>query len=303
MRTLSAALISTLLTLAVVGTLLVNFGIANPMPPEPERDPPEIWVTCPIDGHTYGGNGVVLTFTVNKGPYGTYTFLSPIQYWVDGLPIGQFSDKMDSEWVPVPGTEFVSKAFSVTLTALSGGRHSLEVTTIANHTQYSQLFGYFWAVLHVSSGKIYFTIDATPPQVSTLSTQNKTYDTADVPLKFTVSEPVSWVGYSLDGKANVTITENISNVTASYGEIEIVRTNVETVLTGLLEGSHSLTLYAIDTVGNTGKSETIQFTIAHETEPKPQPQPFPTALVATAFVSVAAVSAGLLLFFLWKRNH
>ena len=302
MRKLSAAVITALLISTIAGIVIVDCGIADPVP-EPERDPPEIWVTCPVDGHTYGGKGVVLTFSVNKGPYGTYTFLSPVKYWVDGLPIGQFSDKMDSGWAPVPGTEFVSKAFSVTLTALSEGRHSVEITTTANHTQYKKPFGYFWAVSSISSGKIYFTIDATPPQVLTQSAQNKTYDRTDIPLNFTVSEPVSWVGYSLDGESNVTTTENLSNVTAFYGELEIVRTNVNTVLTGLSEGSHSLTIYAIDTVGNTGKSEKIQFAIAHETEPKPQPQPFPTALVAAAFVSVAAVSAGLLLFFLWKRNH
>jgi hypothetical protein len=139
--------------------------------------------------------------------------------------------------------------------------------------------------------------------MSILSVQNKTYDTPDIPLNFTVSEPVSWVGYSLDGKANVTVTECVSNVTDSYGQFDIVKFIGNTALTGLSEGSHSLTVYAKDTVGNVGKSETIQFTIAaQETQPNPLPL-FSPALVAAAFVSLTALSIGLLLFYFWKRNH
>ncbi|MEM2954061.1 MAG: NosD domain-containing protein [Candidatus Bathyarchaeia archaeon] len=81
-------------------------------------------------------------------------------------------------------------------------------------------------------------IDIIPPTISLISPENKTYSVSDVPLTFTVSEPVSWIGYSLDGQANVTIAGN-------------------TTLTGVSNGSHSLIVYAEDTDGNIGASETI----------------------------------------------
>jgi len=121
-----------------------------------------------------------------------------------------------------------------------------------------------------------------PLSVLIVSPENKTYTANDVSLTFIVDKPASWIGYSLNGKANVTITGN-------------------TTLLGLPDSSYSLTLYVKDAVGNMGKSEIIQFTIVKETEL--QPQPFPHAIIATAFVSVAAVSAGLLLFYFWKRSR
>ena len=54
---------------------------------------------------------------------------------------------------------------------------------------------------------------------------------------------------------------------------------------------HNITVYATDTFGNTGASETIYFSI----------EPFPVEWIAAAVVSVA-VGAGLLFYFK-KRNH
>jgi parallel beta-helix repeat protein len=84
--------------------------------------------------------------------------------------------------------------------------------------------------------------DSTPPTVSILSPENKTYNFNDVPLTFTLNEPTSWIGYSLDGATNVTITEN-------------------TTLTTLTDGTHYVVVYANDTAGNTGSSDVIYFTI------------------------------------------
>ena len=87
-----------------------------------------------------------------------------------------------------------------------------------------------------------FTPDTTPPSISIVSPENKTYPVEDVPLTFTVSEPTSWMGYSLDGQANVTIAGN-------------------TTLSGLLDGSHLVVVYANDTAGNMGTSSTVYFTV------------------------------------------
>ncbi len=52
--------------------------------------------------------------------------------------------------------------------------------------------------------------DTTPPSISILSPENKSYTVKDVPLTFTVNETASWIGYSLDGQANETITGNVT---------------------------------------------------------------------------------------------
>jgi hypothetical protein len=58
-------------------------------------------------------------------------------------------------------------------------------------------------------------------------------------------------------------------------------------------GVHNVTVYAWDTAGNVGASETITFTVT----------PFPTApVVAASVASIAVVTAGLLVYFK-KRKH
>jgi hypothetical protein len=113
-----------------------------------------------------------------------------------------------------------------------------------------------------------------PPEISIVSPENKTYTSSNVSLAFTVNKPALWVGYSLDGQDNVTVTGN-------------------TTLSGLSSGLHKITVYAKDTFENTGASETITFSIT---------EPFPTMLVAVAAVAVAVGSVGVLVYFR-KRNH
>jgi hypothetical protein len=108
-----------------------------------------------------------------------------------------------------------------------------------------------------------------------LSLENKTYNQDNLPLNFTVDEPTSWIGYCLDGQDNVTITENFT-------------------LTELPSGSHTLTIYANDTVGNMGTSSTIAFSVA---------EPFPTTLVIASIGSVAIVGLGLLVYFKKRQKE
>jgi YVTN family beta-propeller protein/parallel beta-helix repeat protein len=113
----------------------------------------------------------------------------------------------------------------------------------------------------------------TPPQISLLSPTNMKYNESSVPLVFTVDRSVNWVGYSLDGLKNVTVTGNIT-------------------LTELSSGLHRITVYANDTFGNMGASQTVNFTVV-------LPQPFPTATVAAASggSALVVVVAGLLVYF------
>jgi|GEM_PF-1160747 parallel beta-helix repeat protein len=84
--------------------------------------------------------------------------------------------------------------------------------------------------------------DWTPPTIILLSPENTTYAANHVSLNYTVSEQMSWEGYSLDGSANATI---IGNQT----------------LTNIPDGFHSIIVYGNDTQDNMGSSKTIQFTI------------------------------------------
>ena len=109
--------------------------------------------------------------------------------------------------------------------------------------------------------------DYVSPIVTVDSPQNTTYTTSDVNLSFTVDEETSWTGYSLNKEDNVTTTDNT------------------VTLIGLPNGAHNITVYANDTSGNTGASETVVFTVAKE------PDPEPTQLEWIAIVLVAAIGA------------
>ena len=129
----------------------------------------------------------------------------------------------------------------------------------------------------------------TPPNVSILSPVNKTYTianitTAGILLDFIVDEDVSKVTYSLDGQNDAVIAGN-------------------TTVTGLPLGSHNVTMYAQDLAGNTGASETVNFTIASEQEHKSDSEPelFPTVPVATASAAVVAL-AGVSFLVYHKRR-
>jgi N-acetylneuraminic acid mutarotase len=128
---------------------------------------------------------------------------------------------------------------------------------------------------HVNQQYTPFGYGTVPPVVSVVSSENKTYSTSDVSLAFTVNKPTPWMGYSLDGQETVTSTGNIA-------------------LTELSNGLHNVTVYAKDSFGNMGASETINFTVE-------VPEPFPTALVTTASAASLAI-VGLGLLFHFKKN-
>lgn len=159
----------------------------------------------------------------------------------------------------------------VALPELPEGSHEITV-----YGEYKHFGGSNFNVFDNST--VHFTInDGNPPAMSNLSLENKTYNQNNLPLNVTTDEPASWIGYCLDGKTNVTITEN-------------------TTLTGVSTGSHSLTVYANDTVGNMGVSETINFTVTPKTASSP-------TTIAAAFVSVAVVCSSLLVYYFKKRKN
>jgi len=118
----------------------------------------------------------------------------------------------------------------------------------------------------VCSNVTYFSVDTKPPTISVLSPENKTYRELDVHSTIIIDEPVSWLGYSLDGQETITIAGNIT-------------------LAVLPEGSHCINFYATDVVGNTGNSETVFFNIA----------PFPILLILSLSLIIIIIIMGVYL--------
>ncbi len=141
------------------------------------------------------------------------------------------------------------------LLELSEGNHSIQVFI-------TDAFGNA-----VSSESVAFSVDTFSPEIVVLSPENRTYGGNDIQLVFTLDEPVSWMGYNLNGQENVTITGNVT-------------------LAALSNGSYEITLYATDLFGNDGASETIFFEIA----------PFPTVLLTALAVTITIAAATAYLF-------
>jgi hypothetical protein len=138
---------------------------------------------------------------------------------------------------------------------------------------------YYYGFNTTGSSSVSFTIDTTPPSVIISSMKDETYSESEILLDFTTSEPVSQTSYVLDGQENVTVAGNVT-------------------LAGLSCGVHNVTVYAWDSAGNAGASETVFFAIT-----EPEQEPFPTTLVATASgVSAALVCLGLLVYFKKRKR-
>jgi hypothetical protein len=80
------------------------------------------------------------------------------------------------------------------------------------------------------------------PSVEILSPQNKTYNTNSIDLNFTVNEPITWAGYSLDEQEFQTITGNTT--------------------LNIPDGFHNIIVNVTDNSGQSGTSERVFFTVS-----------------------------------------
>ena len=143
----------------------------------------------------------------------------------------------------------------VKLSGLSEGQHNIKI--YANDTLGNMGL----------SNTVYFSVDTLAPHITILMPQNQSYGSTDIQLTFTVDESITKLSYSLDGQDAVVIVGNLT-------------------LPAMHDGSHRLTVYATDDLGNSGSSETVYFNVA----------PFPTFLVATIIATVTIVMASGYLF-------
>jgi hypothetical protein len=217
---------------------------------------------------TYDSHTIALNVTVRVMLSTTTITLS---YSVDGkdnvtIPLTSVADTY--------GFGFVSTISGLTtLPELPDGLHNITVYAKYNYNNQGAPH------IATDNAAVYFIVnDKNPPVLSVLSIKNKIYDQNNLPLKFTADKPTSWIGYSIDEATNVTVTGN-------------------TTLTGLSSGPHNITIYANDTVGNMGATETMYFSVAKEQEP----EPFLTTLVVASVILVAVIGVDLVIYFR-KRN-
>ena len=111
------------------------------------------------------------------------------------------------------------------------------------------------------------------PTVNLVSPESVTSSIRNVSVNFIPNKQMSWIGYSLDGLENITISGNLT-------------------LTDLPFGTHNITVYAIDGYGNQNSSQTISFTIK-------EPEYFPTLLVIVASISIVFICLVVIMF----RRH
>lgn len=145
----------------------------------------------------------------------------------------------------VPLTFIVDEATSWTGYSLDNGAN---VTVQGNTTLSALLDGSHYLVVYANdtvgnmatSDTVLFTVDTAPPTVTIVSPGNGTYLVGTIPLTFAVNELTSWVGYSLDSSANVSLAGN-------------------TTLSAIFEGLHHLVVYASDVAGNIGSSQVVYF--------------------------------------------
>ena len=277
---LAAAFVSGLLLSAIAGAQFNKAKAETLGPPTflstQSAFPPNMIIISSPQNTTYHAHSIFVNFTVTVP-----NAINDVGYSVDNGSIQRITNLVKVSEVPVPYGEILLPPYirvtyvgTFFLDDLSEGNHSL---TIYQGYFYTGKWQRYEIALWTTAQ---FLIDTGPPILKILETETNTSSQL-IHLNFTINEPASWMGYSLDQQTNVTISGNIT-------------------LGGLPEGSHNLIVYANDTAGNMVSSQTIFFTV--ETERELQPEPFPTTLVIASVATVAVISIGLLVYFK-KRKH
>jgi len=277
---------------AVAGTEIVSLVSANPLPQPPMPETPDLnkpWIAIQLPENNKTHNVSAIPYSLTVKPPSSWFNYYPVHGTI--MSISYILDK--NQGVTISGEiayyEHGPFNFKGTLSDLSEGNHSLQVYVRSdsfydppNRPQppYGQLPSEVYH-LDTYSDKINFVIDTTPPIIASLSVENRRYNSTEIPLNFEVNEPTSSIICCLDNTSNITIAGN-------------------TTLTGLSVGTHYLTVFVWDSVGNIA-SQTVDFVVVQEMEP--EPEHFPTTLVIVPSAIGVAVFAGLLVYLKKRRRE
>ena len=312
---LTVAFVSMLLLLPSVAMQFVNFGQANPhfwdgpdissvewkeegeIPPPEGTLPPVISIVSPQNNTSYASNNISLTLSASVSPSNSVNLqISEIYY------VPSWHGANNKRIIATPKGS-VTQA-SISLNGVPEGSHWLQVHAVASAVAYvsdrktedstvwdrtkpvpygapeplklEKTTIYYVSYKITSSSLVKFAIDKTAPRILSVSIENKTYSTSDLPLNIIVNEPASQVIYSLDGQSNMTVAGN-------------------TTLNDVSDGEHILTVSVLDSAGNSGSMETAYFSVDVT-------EPLPTVPVAAATFGAVVAAVSVVAIFK-KRKH
>ncbi len=262
------------LTAVLVGCLLlVSFPVEETTAKVEDNWYNGIWIFSPANT-TYTSNTLLLNVT-SKRMFSPNYYNSQLKYSLNGAENVTIPTTDEFVDMSIPGTIF---SYFASYTLISGeialpklpeGANSL--TVYGEYNRAEGVDSKYPNMYDIQT--IYFTINnGVPPSITLLQFENTTYEKDNLPLNFVVDEPVSWMGYSFDGQANVTVSGNFT-----FSE--------------LASGVHNVTIYAKDLLGNIGASETTIFTV---TKPE-QIEPWSVGVLATV-IFIVSISAILFLY-------
>jgi hypothetical protein len=100
------------------------------------------------------------------------------------------------------------------------------------------------------------------------------------PLIYETNEVPSWVGYSINGNSNVTVSENST-----------IAEQTTALTQGIFPHQNTLTLYANDTLGNWATPQTVTYFIDTPPHPTSVPTQVPTATPISSFPTATPISS------------
>jgi hypothetical protein len=241
------------------------FGLAKQINAPSDAKPPIVSIDSPQNETCYSDT-FNISFSVKAPQYFSRSVIVDVFYTIDNETVTVPHEL----WTLTQGPGISQYSTSIIAPSLPAGNHSLKIRAQGGSYDFYNFF------LIDGYSQIYFVIRRAP-SFELLTDQSTNITFSSFPLNFTVDQPTSWLGYSLDDLANVTIGGN-------------------STLTRLSAGNHSLVVYGNNTFGDMAKSETINFT-AKEPE---------TSLALTVIAPVAIaiiISSGLLVYLRRKRIH
>ncbi len=266
------------LTVAVVGCLLFACFPVEAQPPRAEdKWDYGIWIFSPLNT-TYTQNTLLLNVTAKRYISPTY-YVAKLKYCINGGEITSIftgASFVKNPPLGIFGDIASYSLFSGTaiLPELPQGNYNLTV-----YGDYTRKEGVDpkWPNMH-DVQTIDFTINnGIPPAITLLPFEKVITEKGNLTLNFVVDKPVSWIGYSFDREDNATVCGNFTISELTYG-------------------SHNVTVYAKDLLGNIGASETTIFTI---TKPgQAQIDPWFVGIIAT-IIAIACI--GVAILFLRKK--
>lgn len=203
--------------------------------------------------------------------------LDSVCYSLDGQPLVYINEFAVEDYTNygINQQDFLVYTASIKLENLPEGRHTVTAYAYDTHNEY--------AYINTLSTAYSFFVNQSyrTPFIEIRSpSDGMILPSSDWQIVFTVNRAVDWMGYSLDGKDSITVGDNFT-------------------LSGMPDGSHSLTISANETNG-LKHNEKVEFTIRKLTdEAVKTPSPviaFPVA------ITIICLSIGFLLFRRHRKN-